>query len=221
MTVRKILRRATVPVVLAASLTPFFAPEALAFPYHRRVGVTDVYAERPIPAAITGVLARSDALLRSSAIYDPDAYGRRIFLTDGGWRWRLLSFQTPHAFAQTRPVTEPIVVNNSDVARDLVSTGAPIAGTRSLSGVIAHERTHGLIRHRFGLVADMRFPAWLREGYCDYVAGGGSLSDAEAKALEAQGRWAPALLYYHGRQRVAATLHANGGSVDALFDAAR
>lgn len=213
----RLLRRAIGAGVVALLMTPFFVPEALAFPYHREVGGTQVYSDMPIPDAISGVLARADRLLRASAIYAPGAYGQRLFLTDGGWRWRLLSFQTPGSFAQTRAISEAIVVNRSDVTRDKVWTGAAIAGERSLSGVVAHERTHGLIRHHFGITADARYPAWLREGYCDYVAGGGSLSDAEAGRLIARRRSVPALLYYQGRQRVAATLRANGGSVDALF----
>ena len=218
---RRWWRGAIGPGILVLAMTPFFVPEALAFPYHRQVGETQVYSDTPIPDAISGVLARANGLLRTSVIYAPGAYGRRLFLTDGGWRWRLLSFRTLGAFAQTRWGSEPIVINRSDVARDEVTTGASVAGRRSLSGVIAHERTHGLIWHHFGFQADLIYPAWLREGYCDYVAGGGSLSDTAAKQLIARGQWVPALLYYHGRQRVTAKLRANGGSVDALFASAR
>ena len=191
-------------------------PEALAFPYHRKIGDTVVYSDTPIFAGMETVLARSDKLLQASPIFGP-RYGRRIFLTDGGWRWRVLAFQTPGAFAQTRALSETIVVNRSDVARDEVRNGRPVAGERSLSGVIAHERTHGLIRARFGLLADALYPAWLREGYCDVVAGGGSLSDEEAARLKQSGASAPALLYYDGRKRVEAILRENGGSVDRLF----
>ena len=197
-----------------------FAPEVLAFPYHRNIGDTDLYSERPIGGAIPQIIARSDALLRRSAIYGP-GYGRRIFLTDGGWRWHVLAPGASDAFAISRPVTEPIVINRSDLAQDLVFNGTGATRSRSLSGVIAHERTHGLIRARFGVLADWRYPTWLREGYCDFVAGGGTLSDAEAAALKARHVSVPALVYYDGRKRVEAALRANGGSVDALFEAAR
>lgn len=208
----------TFGILGALLITSAIAPEVLAFPYEQTIGDTTVYSEARVPASMPQLLARSDALLRKSAIYGP-GYGRRIFLTDGGWRWHVLALQTAGAFAFSRPLGEPILVNRSDPARDLVFNGAAVAGTRSLSGVIAHERTHGLIRARYGLLADMTYPAWLREGYCDVVAGGGSLSDAEASRLKARQESVPALLYYDGRKRVEALLKANGGSVDALFGA--
>lgn len=200
-------------------ITCAFAPQALAFPHRQVIGDTTFYSETPISRALPDVLARSDVLLRRSAIYGP-GYGRRIFLTDGGWRWRLLSLQLSGSFAFTRPLTEAIVVNRSDAGRDRVFNGAPIAGERSLSGVIAHERTHGLIRAHFGFQADFTYPAWLREGYCDAVAGGSSLSERDAALLKAEHRTVPAMLFYNGRKRVEAILTSNGGSVDALFSGA-
>jgi hypothetical protein len=211
-------RSATVAVALLALLfgTIAFAPEVLAFPYRAKIGDTIVYAEAPLPASMGAVLARSDTLLRTSAIYGP-SYGRRIFLTNGGWRWHLLAAQTPGAFAFSRPLTEAIVVNRSDPRRDLVLNGAVIGGHRSLSGVIAHEPTHGLIRGRYGMLADMAYPAALREGYCDIVAGGGSLSGGEAAFLRRNQIRHPALTYYDGRRRVAALLAQASGNVDAVF----
>lgn len=208
-----------VGVGAAVLATSAIAPEVLAFPHRQAIGDTVVYAEMPLPESLPGLLARSDRLLRSSGIYGP-GYGRRIFLTDGGWRWQLLAVSARGAFGFSRPFTEAIVVNRSDPARDIVRNGAAVAGVRSLSGVIAHERTHGLIRARYGPFADFRYPAWLREGYCDVVAGGGSLSDHDAASLKAQHRSVPALLYYDGRKRVEALLRAKGGSVDAVFAAA-
>ena len=201
-------------------VTSVLAPEVLAFPHHRTIGDTAIYSDTALPAELPQVLARSDALLRTSAIYGP-GYGRRIFLTDGGWRWRVLALQSAGAFGLTRALSGAVLINRSDVAHDRVFNGGTVGGVRSLSGVIAHERTHGLIRARYGLFADALYPAWLREGYCDFVAGGGSLSDAQAAALEARHQAHPALLYYYGRKRVEAALKAEGGSVDALFRGAQ
>ncbi len=191
-----------------------WVPEALAFPHYRQIGQTRVYAESPIPvAAAAMVLARSERLVRASPIAGRSG-SQRIFLTNGGWRWHLLAPGEPRGVAISRPFAETIVINRGDVAGDSIKAGV---GQRSLSGVIAHERTHGLIRAHFGALADWRYPAWLREGYCDLVAGGGTLSDADAAALKAQGRTMRALDYYNGRKRVEAILARNGCSVDRLF----
>jgi hypothetical protein len=87
----------------------------------------------------------------------------------------------------------------------IVSRTAPrLRHTGSLHGTIAHEMTHGLIRAHFGTLGDHRYPAELREGYCDYVAGGGSITDAEALKLQRSAPSAPALVYgpaQEGRRR--------------------
>lgn len=191
-----------------------FVPEALAFPHRLQIGDTRLYSETPIPEdAARDVLARSDRLLKASPISGP-GYGRRIFLTKGGWRWMLLAPGSRQAIAITRPFAETIIFNRSDIASDRAMTAV---GSRSLAGVIAHERTHGLIRAHFGPLADWRYPNWVREGYCDVVAGGGTLSDAQAAALRAAGKASTPLFYYDARKRVEAALKRNGGSVDRLF----
>jgi hypothetical protein len=121
------------------------------------------------------------------------------------------------AFAISRPGSEVIIVNRSNAAADAVFTPRRVGGKRALSATLAHEMTHGAIRRHFGILADWRYPAWLREGYCDYVAGGGSLTDAQAKALMESGTPHSALVYWRGRKRVESELQRNGGSVDGLF----
>jgi hypothetical protein len=77
--------------------------------------------------------------------------------------------------------------------------------------------THGLIRAHFGLLADWKYPAELREGYCDHVAGSSSLTDRDARMLELAGKEIPALAYWRGRKKVEGALAANHGDVDAMF----
>ncbi|WP_339915717.1 hypothetical protein [uncultured Brevundimonas sp.] len=204
----------TAVLYLPASL---FFPRMLGFPYRTMAGETPIYSSTPIPPEIHEVVARADARVRESPIFTPEALRHPIFLTDGGVRWRLLSLGGGGAFGLTRPLAGHIVVNRSSIASDRVWNGASVAGSRTLSGVIAHERTHMLVRAHFGLLADRQFPVWAIEGYCDHVAGGGTLSDAEAARLRSDGSRSPALFYYDSRKRVEQTLRDNGGSVDALF----
>jgi hypothetical protein len=220
---RKPLAAALVALVLipagwlAGSL---FMPGLLLFPYERRVGQTPVYSETPIPDDIEAVIGRADTLLKTSEIFQPQTLTRPVFLTRGGWRWRVLAIGVSGAFGETRSIGGSLVINRSDIARDKVWNGSPVAGERRLSDVIAHERTHILIRARFGLFADQRYPAWVREGYCDHVAGSSSLTDEAAARLRAEHRTIPALVYYDARKRVEDVLHSSpGNSVEALFRA--
>jgi hypothetical protein len=210
------LRQLVLAAVALLLVSPLAAPQLLAFPHSKQIGSHRVYSELPITPQLHAIVAKADALASRSPIAQPNP-NQRIFLTEGGWRWTWLTLTSRGAFAISRRGTENIVMNRSDAALDQVTNGRTIGGKRSLSGTIAHEMTHGAIRERFGLFADTLYPAWLREGYCDYVAGGGSLTDAEAATLIASGKDHPALKYWIGRRRVAAELQRNGGSVEALF----
>lgn len=193
------------------------SPKLLAFPFHANIGDKSVYSEAPLSAEINLVIDRSDALLRQSKIFS-QAHGKFIYLTNGGWRWRLLSFPgSPDAFGLTWPFIETIVINQSDIVADKVFSKAAKGRSRTLSGTIAHEQTHGLLRAHFGS-ALLFAPKWKVEGYCDHIAQNSSLNDQQAATLEKTDRDHRALVYYHGRQRVAAILAKNGGSVDQLFE---
>ncbi len=194
------------------------APQLLAFPYQAQVGSTRVYAEAPLDlATLRPVLARADARVATSPLHDGPV-GTRVFLTDGGWRWPVLALTTSCAVGFTRLwsdiVSDAVILNRSDLARDRVSSRY---GTRSISGVIAHERTHIMVRRHLGLVAGIRLPRWISEGYADHVAGESTLSAERVAELRADGSDHPAIFYYDARRRVEAVLAANGGDVDALL----
>lgn len=192
------------------------APQLLAWPYQAEQGATLVYSERPIPPEIATVLARSDALLAQSGINDP-SLRRALFLTEGGWRWSILSLTSRDAFALRRPWRDAIIVNRNDVAADRVETGRAVGGTRRLSAIIAHETTHVLVARRYGQLRAAMLPAWKSEGYADHVAQESSLGTEEYRRLRRAGASHPAMLYYEGRRRVAEALRRSGGDVDALF----
>jgi hypothetical protein len=194
------------------------APQLLAWPYSAEIGHTRIYSESPIPPEMRAVLARSDALVARSPFAQP-GLERRLFLTDGGWRWDLLALTSRGAFALRRPLRDAIVVNASNVAADRVENGAPVGGARSLSGVIAHETTHLIVAHRLGEWRAFMLPGWKSEGYADYVARESSLGDADYARLRANGARRDAMFYYEARRRVAEALRRNGGDVERFLTA--
>ncbi len=138
-----------------------------------------VYARQPIDENITRVLDAADERLKKSPIYD-ESVRQKIFLSDS---FGFYAFQSPlsrKSFATTLPVARNIRVNKSDIGGDAVLRDTDTDNRRSLSGVIAHEVTHNLIRKRFGLVNSfVKLPNWKDEGYCEYVAGETTLSYEE------------------------------------------
>lgn len=199
---------------LAGTIT--FAPQLLAWPYSAEIGRTKIYSERPIPPEMRSVLARADALVASSPLNDP-GLERRLFLTEGGWRWNVLALTTRGAFALRRPFRDAILINRNDVAADRVHNGAVPPGTRTLSSVIAHETTHILVARHLGEWRALMLPGWKSEGYADHVAAESGLSDAEYARLRAQGVRNRPMFYYESRRRVAATLARNGNDVDRML----
>jgi hypothetical protein len=198
--------------------SPVLAPQLLAFPYQASSAIGPVWSERPIDrTGLDRVAARSRRLLAQSPIAGPDEQ-RPIFLTDGGWRWLWLANTSAGGFAFTRPITKAVVVNDADVRADRVRNGAAVGSERTLSGVLAHEFTHGVIRRRYGIFKSILAPQWLVEGYADHIAQESSLTAADVARLEENGGGHPALVYYRGRKKVEALLAANGNDVDALFD---
>lgn len=213
-------RRGALLTLIALLLaSPLVAPQLLAFPHYTEAGDSRVWSETPIDReALDRVIARSDTLVAASPIA-ADHEPRHIFLTQGGWRWLWLANTSRGAFALTRHFGQNLIVNRGDLAADRIVNGRTVGGSRRLSSVIAHETTHGMLLRHFGAVPIVTKPRWLVEGYCDHVARESALTSADADRLEARGEKHPALLYYRGRQRVAALLAANGGDVDALFAA--
>lgn len=202
--------------VIAILAGPLFAPQLLAFPHQTVSNGNTVYSVSPLNReAIDRVTARANALVAASPLAAPEE-SRDIFLTDGGWRWKWLALNRSFAQAYSRPWGDFMVVNASDVTNDRIAT---FVGSRSLSGVIAHETCHGMQYHRFGRFVRERKPQWLIEGYCDHVAAESSLTDAQARAYEAAGEDNMALRYWRGRKRVERELAKNGADVEKLFAA--
>lgn len=208
----KAVRWALVALVLLA-VALRFCPELLLFPNAGAVRGVTVYSTAPIPARMDALLARADALDAASPL--GPIPGRRIFLTNGGWRWKLLAIGATGAFAVTRPFSNAIVINRNSVDADAVWNDAKVGGRRTLAGVIAHETVHLMLNRRYGLKA-ITLPTWKVEGYADHVAQESSLSDAAVATLRRERLTVPGLPYYEARKRIEAML-ARGVSVDQLF----
>jgi len=96
---------------------------------------------------------------------------RRVYLTDGFGVYALLSHKAYKSFANSVPFIDNVIINKSDLTADRVFVNREKNNSRSLSGVIAHEVTHLLIRQKYGTLAASMMPRWKNEGYCEYVAG--------------------------------------------------
>lgn len=185
-------------VLLYISLYTF--PQVL-FPYsYSRQGVT-IYARSPLPSEASQRITEIVNLIQHSELA---VAGRseRIFICNRPWLFRLLSPMSAGAFAYSLPITDNVFVANADLVHNVTRSAAPEFNVRSFSAVAAHEITHGLIRHRIGLLG--RLPTWITEGYCDYVARESSFPEAFGLRLLATGQPHPSgsFRYFVFRQMV-------------------
>ena len=139
-----------------------------------------VYSREPLDQNIYTLLDKVEAGLATSEINNTQLKPK-IFLTNSHRFYSALTFSIGgNSYGKGLPLlpTSNIFLNRSDVQNDLVFRRAATHNSRSLSGVMIHEVTHFLIRQKFGYFKNVMAPAWKKEGYCEYVAGGSGLDYA-------------------------------------------
>lgn len=146
-----------------------YFPQPL-FGYTAEYNGYKVHSRTPVGPEMERVLDMVDGRLQSSPINDPSVK-REVYLTGGFGMYALLSHKAYRGFGNSVPFINNIFINKSDAAADLVFMDREKNNSRSLSGVIAHEVTHLLIRNRYGTLPATLMPTWKVEGYCEYIAG--------------------------------------------------
>lgn len=187
-------------LVVLLYVTLYTFPQIL-FPHSYSARGVTLYALSPLPPEAPERIAEIVKLTDRSELA---VAGRseRIFICNRPWLFRLLSPISSGAFAYSLPVTDNVFVANADLVHNVARSAAPDFNVRSFSGVAAHEITHGLIRHRIGLLTSL--PAWIAEGYCDYIARESSFPEALGLRLLARGKQDPSgsFRYFVFRQMV-------------------
>ena len=184
-----------------------------------------VYTTEPLGddlPALHAVLDEVDRRLASSEVYDRTAV-HRIFLTPSH-RW--FAFFAPgsrSAFAVNRHVLHHVLVNESDLAANVVRNGSEANGQRALDGVLAHEITHTLLARRFGdlrlLQARAEGRSLREEGYCDFVAQETSFDPEHGAAMLRRGEHerSASFEYFRWATAVRQLIEAEGWGVEPVL----
>jgi hypothetical protein len=215
----RILRYAFVSLVAAYVLLLCF-PQVL-FAHQISYKNLTIYSTQPIDQNIYAVLDRVESRLATSEINNQEVQPK-IFLTNGFSFYAALGLYVGgNSFGKGYAAlpTNNIFINKSDLAKDLVFRKSAAHNERGLSGVIAHETTHLLIRKRFGYWRNLTMPAWKKEGYAEYVAGGSTLSyEAGVKMWKENPRDGTGYQYFKYYMLVRYLLEHDKLSVDDLFN---
>jgi hypothetical protein len=187
--------------VLAVAYVALHAFPQLLFAHSLTTSGITFYSRAPLPPDAAARADEVAALLERCELAVADRH-ERVFVCDSPWLFGLFSPTSAGAFAFSVPLTDHVFVASADWSRDLASRAAPEFNSRSLSAVVAHEITHGLIRHRLGLLRSVRLPDWVAEGYCDYVADESSFPTEQGLRLFASGERHPSASYRYFTYRL-------------------
>jgi hypothetical protein len=132
-----------------------------------------VHADEPLPPETREVIALAEARIESSPIFDPDR-DHHVFVCNEPWRWRFFAGLDSGAGAIAyAPFGRAVFTREVRFERNRLirAAGLETPAPRTASYFIAHEITHTMTADRLGLDY-YELPAWVREGYADYVARG-------------------------------------------------
>jgi hypothetical protein len=175
----------------------------------------------PVDESIRTVLDKVEVRLATSPLNDSGVRPRIVF-TGNSRHYAMLSLYIGgNSFGKGYALlpTQNVFINRADYQHDLVFRNAKENNQRSLSGVIAHEITHLLIRKRFGYLRNLTMPTWKKEGYAEYVGGGSTLSyDEGVRLWKANPKDATGYQYFKYMMLVKYLLEHDKVSVDDLFN---
>lgn len=165
---------ATALFILALIEAPGF------FTYHTSDGRLTIWSDEPFDeGAGQRVLADVEKRLATSPL--DDELSHAIFVANAPWREDLFfNFARGAAGVNYFPLTNNIFLRHSDIDHDQVfgrRTGKPAPPPRTLAYYAAHEIAHSFTAERLGAAHlwNRMLPAWVREGYADYVGMGGQV----------------------------------------------
>ena len=179
-----------------------------------------IYSREPLDQSVHSMLDKVEARLSASPLNTPEVKPK-IFLTGSQRLYTMFSlYVDSNSFGKGFSLlpTSNVFINDADVGRDLVFRKAPANNQRSLSGVVAHEITHLLIKKKFGYVKNVMMPTWKKEGYCEYIAGGSTLDyDTGVRLWKANPSDGTGYLYFKYYMVVKYLLETEKLTVEELF----
>jgi hypothetical protein len=133
-------------------------------------GALVAHVDAPIPRGLVGTLEEAQRRLARSPLFDA-ARTHHLYVCQTTWRWRFFAHwnQGAAGFALA-PLSRVVFLRRAQLDRDRMigPSGRVVEGERTLAYYVAHEATHTITADHLGL-AYHALPAWVREGYADYV----------------------------------------------------
>jgi len=216
---------AATALLVATLVCVLCTPQPL-FAHQMTYGRYDLRSDRPIdPAGARVVLDDAERRIARSALFSSEQRFA-VFICNDNWKLALYSLRFSGGMGGAADVflTRNIYLRQADLSTNRLIPAHGWKATmvdRPLAYYIAHEATHSMESRAFGRLMSLRYPAWIREGYADYVGKDGRFDvAANLAALEAGD---PAMdpkrsgLYRRYHLAVAYELDHRGKTVHQLF----
>ena len=154
------------------------------FHYSVASGNIVLYADEPFPPeAGVRVLSAAQRRLALTPLYSEHG-NYNVFICNSRWR-RFIFFNKDYGVGGVAqyPATPHVFLTAAAIDRNriLSSRGTPVMDDRTLDYFIAHEIVHQVTGRKLGAVRWLMLPAWVREGYADYIARGSSFDYARER----------------------------------------
>lgn len=145
-----------------------------------------VYSREPIGRDAESILSEVRSRIANSMLrWDNQRF--TVFICNSKRLYALFSPLSRGSFGITNPLTQYIFLADAEVSRNQSRRFGSNHNVRSFESVVIHEMGHVLMQRRFGRWADWRTQTWLKEGYCEMLAGESSFPEEAGDVLLAEG----------------------------------
>jgi hypothetical protein len=172
------------------------------FGHSRDVNGIRFYSTKVIPESAESIAALINSRVALSEFHrNGDRY--TVFLCNSRTMYTLFAPFSRDSFAICSHIGK-IFVADGDFDSNKAKAFRPARDQRSLVGVVSHEIAHSMMKKRLGFWKERQTPEWLKEGYCEAIAGESSFPEEEGDRLLAQGKEAntPYIRYFVFRRMV-------------------
>jgi hypothetical protein len=177
-----------------------------------------LYSRQPIPSKEAAtLLSEIRSRLRTSEI-NQELSQYKIFLCNSQYVYTIFCPLSRHSLGCAQ-LSGYIFIANADLANNTVTAFRAENRERSFVSVVSHEICHQMCKQKFGFWSDFKAPAWLKEGYCEYVSNESSFPKEKGNRLLSEGKEdeSKSFEYFVYRRMVAYCLTQKECTIKELF----
>jgi hypothetical protein len=160
-------------ILLAALISAYFLfllfPEIF-FRYKVEYKSFILYTHSDPGKNIFQILDSAEKLISRSELYKKETKKYKLFLCGDFPEYSFFAPTEMHAFASNNILTNNIFLSKSNILENRIERNGKENNFRTLSGTIAHEATHTLIKIDLGFIKYLFLDTWKNEGYADFIA---------------------------------------------------